>query len=349
MIFLQIQLQQVTKFLFSFFLCFVFFKSFAQQLADTSVNKSDTAIHTKDSVVVHQKKFLPKDAVVKILPVQADTVLMKKDSVLPAINDSVIVQQKIANARAQIFLFRKILDQNAFFNFLGNPQAQLMEEHKPNSDDGLFYLLVGIVLYFALIRVFFTKYLDYIISLFFRGSLRQQQIREQLLQTPLPSLLLNILFVLSAGLYVCFLLQYYHFAPGVNFWLLYLYSAAFVAIIYLGKFFILKTTGWIFNISNATDTYIFIVYMANKMLGILLLPLLIVMAFSNYTTHEITITISYCMLSIIMLYRVIASYPAIRNEIKVSILYFFLYLCAFEIAPLLLIYKVLLTYLEKAY
>jgi hypothetical protein len=339
---LQTQLQQVTKFLFSFFLCFIFFKGFAQAAADTAIIK-------KDSVAVPKKNILPTDTSAKIINAAADTSLIKKDSLQLQINDSVLLQKKISDAQSQVFLFRKVLQYNAWFNFLEKPQAHFIEEHKPDSEDGLFYLLVGIVLYFALIRVFFAKYLGYVISLFIRGSMRQQQIRDQLLQTPLPSLLLNILFIISGGLYVCFLLIYYKFVPGINFWLLYIDCAAFVAILYLFKFFILKTTGWIFNITNATDTYIFIVYMANKMLGVLLLPVLVIFAFSSQATREITVTVSYCMLAVLLFYRVIASYPAIRGEIKVSIFYFFLYLCAFEIAPLLLIYKVLLTYLEKAY
>ncbi len=330
----------MTKFFSSFFLCLLFFQSFSQQAADTVIKK--------DSSVNLQKNNLQKDTSAKIINA-ADSLLIKKDSLQTHINDSIIAEKRKADISLKIFSFRKILEQNAWFNFLGKPQLQFIRERKPDSEDGLFYLLAGLFLYFALIRVFFSKYLDYIISLFFRGSMRQQQIRDQLLQTPLPSLLLNILFVISGGLYVCFLLIYYQFAPGINFWLLCTDCVFFVAVLYLFKFVILKTAGWIFNISNATDTYIFIVYMANKMIGILLLPFLIIMAFSSQATREITITISYCVLSIILIYRVIAAYPAIRSEIKVSILYFFLYLCAFEIAPLLLIYKVLLTYLEKAY
>jgi hypothetical protein len=224
-----------------------------------------------------------------------------------------------------------------------------MELYSAQADEGLFYLLAGILLYFGLIRVFFTKYLDYIFSLFFRASMRQQQIREQLLQAPFPSLLLNILFTISGGLYFCFLLRHYQLVPGFNFALLFLDCTGFIGLLYLFKFFLLKTTGWVFNITRATDTYIFVVFMTNKIIGILLLPFLVILAFSPHTTNEITLTISYFMIGILLLYRFIASYPPIRNEIKVSMFYFFLYLCAFEIAPLLLIYKVLLTYLEKAY
>jgi hypothetical protein len=55
------------------------------------------------------------------------------------------------------------------------------------------------------------------------------------------------------------------------------------------------------------------------------------------------------MVCLLYIYRFIAAYSALYKEIKISGLHFILYLCAFEIAPLLLIYKVLVTYLEKAY
>ena len=219
--------------------------------------------------------------------------------------------------------------------------------HKPQSKDVFFYLLVSILFYFALIRIFFEKYFNNLMTLFFRVSLRQQQIREQVLQTPLPSLMLNILFIITAGLYACFLLYYSHFTSIINFWILYLYCIAGLIIIYLGKFVILKFCGWVFNISRASDTYIFVVFLVNKMLGIFLLPFLILITFSGTAVREIVITISFVMVFVLLVYRVVAAYRPVRNEIKLTPFYFFLYLCAFEIAPLLLIYKVLLSYLEK--
>jgi len=233
----------------------------------------------------------------------------------------------------------------------GNAGPPILPEeiHHPNSKDSLFYLIVAILFYFASIRIFFEKYFNNLLTLFFRVSLRQQQIREQVLQTPLPSLLLNILFVISAGLYACFLLHYSRWGAGVNFWVLYLNCMGLLAAIYLVKFVVLKFIGWVFSISRATDIYIFIVFLVNKMLGIFLLPFLIVIIFSGQEWREIFITISLAMVFVLWAYRVLASYRPVRNEIKLTPFYFFLYLCAFEIAPLLLIYKVLLTYLEKVY
>ena len=254
-----------------------------------------------------------------------------------------------ADAPPAMSFWQKVLSANPFFNFTGKPVVQAFELHRSDSKDSLFYLLVGILFYFALIRVFFEKYFNNLMTLFFRVSLRQQQIREQVLQTPLPSLLLNILFIISAGLYACFLLHYSPIGAGIRFWVLYLYCMLLLGVVYLIKFLVLKFIGWVFSISRATDIYVFIVFLVNKMLGIFLLPFLIIITFSSPGIREIFITISLAMVFVLWSYRVLAAYRPVRNEIKLTPFYFFLYLCAFEIAPLLLIYKVLLTYLEKVY
>jgi hypothetical protein len=248
-----------------------------------------------------------------------------------------------------ISFWEHVLSINPYFNFTGQPVIEIFSIHRSNSKDSLFYLLVAILFYFALIRIFFEKYFSNLMTLFFRVSLRQQQIREQVLQTPLPSLLLNILFVISGGLYACYLLHYSRLGAGIPFWVLYLNCMLLLGTIYFVKFLVLKFIGWVFSISRATDIYIFIVFLVNKMLGIFLLPFLIVITFSGPELREVFITISLAMIFVLWTYRILASYRPVHNEIKLTPFYFFLYLCAFEIAPLLLIYKVLLTYLEKVY
>ena len=245
--------------------------------------------------------------------------------------------------------WNRLLSLNPYYNFLGKPVAEPFEIHQPESKDSFFYLIVGILFYFALVRIFFEKYFNNLMTLFFRVSLRQQQIREQVLQTPLPSLLLNILFIITGGLYACFLLHYSPVGANIRFWVLYLNCMMLLAAIYLIKFLVLKFGGWVFSISRATDTYIFIVFLVNKMLGIFLLPFLILITFSGDDARQVFITISLAMVFVLWMYRVLAAYRPVRNEIKLTPFHFFLYLCAFEIAPLLLIYKVLLTYLEKVY
>jgi hypothetical protein len=70
------------------------------------------------------------------------------------------------------------------------------------------------------------------------------------------------------------------------------------------------------------------------------------MAFPSSPLYPLAVVISLVLIVLLFLYRFFISYRPIRNEIKVGKFHFFLYLCAFEIAPLLLIYKVLLNFVE---
>jgi hypothetical protein len=303
---------------------------------------------------VHKDSVAHRDSVVRRNTALPASSAPAKDSVVPGSNTVPVISTAAGNSSAggshglrQDSLWKATLSSDPFFNFAGKPVVESEVIHRPDSRDGLFYLLLGILFYFALVRVFYEKYFGHLITLFFRASIRQQQIREQVLQSPLPSLMMNWLFILTGGLYACYVLRYYQFGTDINFWLLYLDCMLALGLIYLVKFLVLKFCGWVFNISRATDTYIFVVFLVNKMLGIFLLPFLILITFSSPMAQEIYITISLVMIFVFLIYRILASFRPIRNEIKLTPFHFFLYLCAFEIAPLLLIYKVLLTYLEK--
>ena len=259
-----------------------------------------------------------------------------------AYQDSVI----IAASKRKIAGFQVLLTNHPYYKFK-NPRIELkVEVREQEPFEGIFYYLLGLIFFFALIRLIFYKYLSNMTSLFFRVTMRQQQVRDQLLQTPLASLLLNIFFVLSAGTYLTFIARHYHMVDEIGFWWLLLYSVGFVAALYLGKFIFLKMVGWLFNVEKATEMYTFIVFLVNKMLGIALLPFLVLLALPESGMQKIFMHLSLILIGFLFLYRFFISYRPVRNEIKVNKFHFFLYLCAFEITPLILIYKVLLNFVE---
>jgi len=301
--------------------------SYAQTNADSSVKQKDS--------------LMPVDSS------RQDSSGVMEDSSLARLTDSLTL--KSPEIPESLDISRKVLAGNPYFNFLGKRQTQMMQEHRSASKDYLFYLILVLLLYFGLIKVLFEKYINNLFLLFFRGSLRKAQIREQLLQTPLPSLLLNILFFVSSGLYASFLANHYHLIRQIELPVLFVLCSFSILCLYMIKFALLRMAGWIFNLSEAADIYIFIVFLVNKMMGILLLPFLVIMAFSaNEGVNEVVVTISLIMIAILFIYRFATAYKNLRNEIKLSIFHFFIYLCAFEITPVVLIYKVLLAYLEKA-
>jgi hypothetical protein len=206
----------------------------------------------------------------------------------------------------------------------------------------LFYYLIFLFILFGLLRRAFAKYFYDLFRVFFKTTLKQRQTQDQLLQSSLASVFMNSFFVLSAGLYVNFLLQYFHLVISENFWLQYIYCIGALATIYFAKFIGLKLTGWLFNVSNTTDSYIFIVFIINKMLGIFLLPFLLLLAFANDPLYSYAMFISWLGLGLLVIYRFILSYSAVRKDVKLNSFHFILYILGFEVIPLLLIYKLLL-------
>ncbi|WEK36451.1 MAG: DUF4271 domain-containing protein [Candidatus Pseudobacter hemicellulosilyticus] len=283
----------------------------------------------------------------------ADSLLQQRDS-LATDSSRQLVDTPVVRVASQALIkatreFQAALREHPYYNFFGRPIIMPMQIRQPEDQDTLFYFLAGLVFFFGLIKVLFSKYVDNIMTLFFRVTMRQQQLRDQMLQTPVASILLNLLYFLAGGLFLAFIARYYNLAPEGNLWLLAGACSGVLLIIYLGKYLLLKIMGWIFNVRAATDTYIFIVFLVNKMIGIALLPILVMLAFPYPGFYAVIVTLAFIMLAIFLGYRCIISYKPIRNEIKVSRFHFFLYLCAFEIAPLLLIYKVLLIFVERSY
>ncbi len=239
-------------------------------------------------------------------------------------------------------LQKQILQRHPYFDF--NTKALLLKSEKKefHGKELLFYVIIALIIIFGLLKLAFAKYFTDLFRVFFRTTLKQRQIKEQLMQTPLPSLVFNVFFVASAGLYINFLLHYFNFTPVNNFWLMYLYCCIGLSVIYLVKFVGLTICGWLFNMQKAADSYIFIVFIINKVIGVSLLPFIVLLGFTDGVVYSVALVLSWCCVGGLILYRFILGFAAIRNEVRFNLFHFFLYLCAFEVAPLLLIYKLLL-------
>ena len=263
---------------------------------------------------------------------------LRKDSIIPLIVKQVIVPEPDTLTYGKYFT-------SAWLPFEKNPVFEIEPERKPRGMDLIFYVLTGLVAALACIRLIFPKYLRNLFLLFWQTSIRQKQTREQLLQNNLASVLLNVLFVASAGIYLTLYIQFKHWVD-IPFYHLLLYIVVILFVVYLGKYLFLVFSGWVFNVPDATGAYTFIVFLVNKILGIVLIPFVLMITFSPLPIKQITITISAGLTVLLFLYRYLISFAVIRSNLKVSALHFFLYLCAVELLPLLLIYKVLVNFVS---
>ncbi len=269
------------------------------------------------------------------------------DTSKKATADSAKTAATPAVAKKPIDSFYLKLLNNPYLKTTGKPVYLIINERKRPSKDEMFYLLAGLLLFLAFIRMVFSKYFKNIFQLFFQSTFRQKQTREQLLQSNFPSFLQNLFFILSGAAYLSFIITHYQLT-NLNFWWLFIYSIALLLVLYTGKFLFLTFAGWVYDVKEATETYGFAVYLINKILGVLLIPFTFIIAFSTDRVVETSITISLLLIGLLFVYRYFVSFAPVLREVKVSALQFLFYIFAFEIVPLLLIYKTLMIYLNKS-
>jgi hypothetical protein len=120
-----------------------------------------------------------------------------------------------------------------------------------------------------------------------------------------------------------------------------------VAAIYTLKFLFLKISGWLFSAYEAANTYIFIVFTSNKIIGITILPFIVIIAFTYGTLNKVGVIASISLIILIYLYRFFLTFLSINKMIKVNFLHLLIYLAAFEILPILLINKLLFVFVAE--
>ena len=237
---------------------------------------------------------------------------------------------------------QKIAGTNMFLK-AGKPVYKDVNVVRPFKNmDWLVYVVGGVLLLIAIIRLSYMKYFTDLFRAFLNPTLSQRQLKDQLSQSPFPNFLFNAFFIISLGMYLYLVLYRKQVFPQAEPWMLIPGLIALVGIVYGTKYVVLRFCGWLFGNAELADAYIFILYLINKILGVLLVPFVVILAFCSAEIAQTFLYISIFFIILLVIYRYIRSYSLVKQYLSFSKLHFFLYLCAFEVAPVLILTKVLL-------
>jgi hypothetical protein len=325
---------------------FILLSSFQNQVQLSDLSK-DTTLMQVDSLLIK------------------DTLLIKYVPVIPTsfqLADAWFVQSNVTNKMdsnfnalklyKNYFLQKKTAYQLYFPNSLIAKESQVVfkiEQRFAMPDkDFLFYGIVILIFLYGFVNNVYPQYFSKLFKQFSQSSLRMIQYREQLLQNSLGSLIINICFILSFSLMGTLMIFNRHLL-ALSFWEGFFYISLFFTFLYLGKYICLQIAGYVFNTQELVNTYIFVVFMINKVLGVLLVPFILILAFAKPVFHPYAIGGSALIIVLLILYRYLFSLTSVRNKLHISSFHFFLYLCAFEILPLSILYKFIVQYFGGIY
>jgi len=287
----------------------------------------------------------PAEAAARKQQKEAEQLKALKDSIYKA--NRAVIRERLAKQAAinsankpdYTLFFPDYFYQN---NNNGSDSGALVHIHNYKDRDLLFSAFLVIALLLGLIKVIFPRYFNQVFWFFLHPNDRKNNIADQISgQNIVPSLLLNLFFVLTGGLFLTEILR--PGIPGANFWSAWLLFTGLLTGVYLVKFLVILLSGWIFGAPTAATIYNQVVFSINKIIGLLLLPATLLISYGSGQALAHVLTAVLIIISILLIYRYIASFLLIKGKLKVSAFHFILYLCAVEIIPLLLVYKVLLT------
>lgn len=152
-----------------------------------------------------------------------------------------------------------------------------------------------------------------------------------------PYYFLYVNFLLNAGFFF-FLITKSFRGNLFNNWLFLLVCFVLAWVVFLSKHLLISMMSALFNVEKDAGRYNFLIVIFNCVLGLFLLPFNFIIAFAN-DIRDFLVSWTVGLVLVFYAYRAIRASRAGLNYLAVDQFHFLLYLCAVEIAPVMLIVK----------
>jgi len=238
--------------------------------------------------------------------------------------------------------------ENQLLNGPGVFKNHLLKPVNPNArplndtiSDWLTISLIVMMVFFTWFRLFYYKIFRQLLTSYFNMTASNQIVRDESYLLQRASLVISIISYLLGGLFlyqisVLFDWQIYWLQKGLVRFVLF---SLIIAISYSVKMILLRVLSVIFNQEKAAGTYIFNLFLMIMMAGLILFPANIFLAYSNASVKHFAAIATIVLISLMFLFRLSRAIRIWFSIPQFSFFYLFLYLCAFEVAPLLVVWK----------
>ncbi len=200
---------------------------------------------------------------------------------------------------------------------------------------GLLLLLLGIV------RIAFPSEVLSIIQAFYNDRILLQINKEDTLYSSWPFVFLYIVFGFTVGLFIYLCSMYYTRSSGSGGIGDFLGISLFVMLLFILKIIVTRFLGFVFDLQRIVREYVSILYLSYFNAALVFLPIVLVLSLvpHNYTVWIIPITLF--IVFGLFAFRFAKTASNLLTNHRFSKFYLFMYLCCLEIAPVLILVKVL--------
>ncbi len=193
-------------------------------------------------------------------------------------------------------------------------------------------LLAFCLLLFAWVRISNPKKLPSLVTGFFTGGTTEEK------TITLDSIALFFIFICSTSLLGLRAFHFHGLQSRFNHIEEFLLFSLALLVYYLLKTIALLICGAVFQVQVEARDYINEIYATSHLAALGLFPALIVASYAGNINEALFEKIILALVALFMAYRTIKMFILMMNR-GLSVMYLFLYLCALEIIPLVLLYE----------
>lgn len=209
----------------------------------------------------------------------------------------------------------------------------------PKGEGWVLGFMLVMLIVFGILRISFHKQLTTIIHAFYSNRVLNNLNKEDNLFSSWPFLFLFIQFGFITGMFLYLIAQYYQVSYGTGGFQFFVTISVSIVVLYAFKILLLKGIGHLFNIQKPVHEYISILYLSYFNLSLLFIPLVIAFALSPLRYGLYFIVISTLLITLIFSFQFIRAGYIILTGNRFSKVYLFLYFCALEICPILILIR----------
>ncbi len=208
-------------------------------------------------------------------------------------------------------------------------------------DKWVIWTIFALLIYTGILNRVISKDIYSIIQAFYNKRAFTKISKEDSVLTSWAFICLFSLFGFTLGLYIYQITDYFNLTYSISGFKLFITLSVVVIALFVLKVLILHVLAFIFDIRRLVGEYISILYLTYFNIAFVFLPVVICFSLLPASLLPWLLRFSLLLLSLIFIIQYLRSTINIISNFRFHKIYLFIYLCALEICPILIMIKAL--------
>lgn len=274
-----------------------------------------------------------------------DSILSPNQEVLASLNPALQKQYRIVTVEAEGLVVHNIYDYDVKKYFKGEPRNNALARQygtpKPHRENWILFTVLFLIFGVGLIRIFFPSDIKLVFQGYFDDRVLLSVSKEDTILTSWPFIFLFVLFsgamALFVSLFYAYELNRFDFITFPN----YIKTVGMVGGLFALKIGFIRFLSFVFEIRKLVKEYVTVLYLIYFNTLFLMLPVLLILSLVPLSAVGVVLHLAIIGAILLFLYRFLKTAAHIMSMYKFSISYLILYLCCLEIAPILILLRLL--------